>query len=75
MILFDNFFSSETSSNIVNIMYLSLLRDINKIGTYSWGSTVLSHYIVCVKSHIRVLVCFILALFCSKHEVGRECCH
>lgn len=33
MILFDNFLFSETTSNTINIMYLSLLRDITKIGT------------------------------------------
>lgn len=31
MILFGNFLFPETTSNIVNIMYLPLLRDINKI--------------------------------------------
>lgn len=43
MLLFDNFLFPETLGNTINIMYLPLLRDINKIRTYSWGSTVLFH--------------------------------
>lgn len=43
MILFGHFLFPETTGNTINIMYLSLLRNINKIRTYSYGSTVLSH--------------------------------
>ena len=43
MILFDNFLFLESIGNTVNIMYLSLLRNINKVDIYSWGLAVLSH--------------------------------
>lgn len=43
MILFGNFLFLESTSNSVNIMYLPLLRTINKVNTYIWGSTVLAH--------------------------------
>jgi hypothetical protein len=35
MILFDNFLFPESTGNFVNIMYLPLLRNINKVNTYS----------------------------------------
>lgn len=35
MLLFGNFLFSEITVNTVNIMYLPLLRNINKIRTYS----------------------------------------
>lgn len=61
MLLFGNFLFPETTGNTVNIMYLALLRDINKIRTYSWGSTILSHlYSLCVKMYKRVLNHFIV---------------
>ncbi|KAI5410898.1 hypothetical protein KIW84_056151 [Lathyrus oleraceus] len=43
MILFGNFLFPESTGNSVNIMYLPLLRNINKVNTYSWGSAVLAH--------------------------------
>lgn len=43
MILFGKFLFPKTTGNTVNMMYLSLLRNLNKTRTYSWGSTVLSH--------------------------------
>lgn len=39
MILFGNFLFPEKTSNSINMMYLSLLRNLNKTRTYSWGST------------------------------------
>jgi hypothetical protein len=35
IILFGNFLFSESTGNTVNIMYLPLLRNINKVSTYS----------------------------------------
>lgn len=35
MLLFGNFLFPETTGNTINIMYLPLLRHINKIGTYN----------------------------------------
>ena len=43
MILFGHFLFPETTGNTVNIMYLPLLRQFDKINTYSWGSAVLAH--------------------------------
>lgn len=43
MILFGNFLFPETTGNSVNMMYLPLLRNLNKTRTYSWGSAVLSY--------------------------------
>lgn len=72
MLLFGNFLFPETTGNTINILYLPLLRNINKIGTYSWGSYVFPplYSFLC-----KLLDHFILAFFCSKHGVARECGH
>ena len=42
MLMFGSFLFPESTGNSVNFMYLNLLRDVNKIGRYSWGSAVLA---------------------------------
>lgn len=43
ILLIDSFLFLEGSGSSMNIMYLPLLRHLDKIGTYSWGSTCLSY--------------------------------
>lgn len=43
MILFGSLLFPESTGNSINMMYLTLLRDFDKISTYSWGSAVLAH--------------------------------
>ncbi|XP_050889584.1 serine/threonine-protein phosphatase 7 long form homolog [Lathyrus oleraceus] len=42
MLLFGNLLFPEGTGNSINFMYLSLLGDIDRISTYSWGSAVLA---------------------------------
>lgn len=43
LLLFGNFLFPQTTGNIVNIMYLPLLININKIRTYNWDPAVFFH--------------------------------
>ncbi|XP_058784701.1 protein MAIN-LIKE 1-like [Vicia villosa] len=42
MLLFGNVLFPESTGNTANFMYLRLLLDVDKVGQYSWGSTVLA---------------------------------
>ena len=68
MILFGNFLFPESTGNSVNIMYLPLLRNINKVSTYSWGSTVLAHLYsaMCKTAKKEYLYVFFMCIFAKS---------
>lgn len=68
MILFGNFLFPETTGIMVNMMYLTLLRDLNKTRTYSWGSIVLSHLYsaLCKCAHKDTCSFFFLCFFTTS---------
>lgn len=45
----------DRSGNLVKLMYLPLLRDLDKIGTYSWSSATLAYLYreMCRATHIK----------------------
>ncbi|KAI5433225.1 hypothetical protein KIW84_020488 [Lathyrus oleraceus] len=74
MILFGNFLFPESTGNSVNIMYLPLLRNINKVSIYSWGSVVLTHLYsaMCKKAKKNTCTFFFMCVFATSMRLVKN---
>ena len=73
ILLISLFLFPEGSGSSMHVMYLPLLRHVDRIGSCSWGSTCLAYlYSSLCKMHTKTHLYFQDVLFCPKHGVGPD---